>query len=149
MRDPCADRSSTSPSVYYRVKTLWATNACGPLGPTASDAIFAFDLSQVSTWMRTTAGQETKTSRGLDLADFEDCPSDKATKQDFSYVENPGNRCNPRLAFPMAFKQYGYPYWRHCDEYRWGMGVWDPPVYGRLASQLHSRVWLADVTAVL
>lgn len=129
MRSVCTDRRSTSPSVYVRPDTLWATNACGDLGPTATNAIFAYDLIDVATWMPTQGTESIHASHQLYLSDLGTyCPSTEPMEEEASaYLKNEVNRCNPRLAWPMDFERYGYPYWKHCGMYNNRFGVYDPP----------------------
>lgn len=127
-----ANLKSTSPSIYFHLNTLSATNKCGPLGPTASNAIFAYNLNDVSTLKPTPIGVTTEYRREtaqLQLSDLAySCPSTEPTEEEAkSYVQNDVNRCNPRLAWPMDFKRFGYPYWKHCGSHNYKFGVYDPP----------------------
>jgi hypothetical protein len=124
-----------------------AANSCGgtktcQIGPTARDAIFAMNLADVSTLVPTNPGDnaERAHSTQLTLNDLDtDCPQTAdatytgpqkwadAVKEFSSYTKNDFNRCNPRLAIPMAIKQYGYPYWKHCNFLGNKFGWFDPP----------------------
>lgn len=128
--DPVQDFTYTSPSVYFRVDTIHASNACGKLGPTVSNGIFAFDLELVSTMVpHRSNGISTQSVRSLDLSDLEaNCPSTEPTAEEASaYRKNDVNRCNPRLVWPMNMKRFGYPYWKSCMAYHAHLGVYDPP----------------------
>jgi hypothetical protein len=138
---------STSPSVYLIINTLMAGNKCGDekwcqIGPTAKNEIFAMDLTDVSTLVpaRRSNPTERASIAPLTLNDLAtDCPqATEATytgpqkhwelsKNFASYTMDPYNRCNPRLAIPMAIKQYGYPYWNHCNIWGNKFGWFDPP----------------------
>lgn len=128
--DPVQDFTYTSPSVYFRVDTIHASNACGGLGPTVSNGIFAFDLAEVSTMIpHRSNGISTQSVRQLFLSDLEvNCPSTEPTAEEASaYLKNDVNRCNPRLVWPMNMKRFGYPYWKSCMAYHAHLGVYDPP----------------------
>jgi hypothetical protein len=124
-----------------------AANSCGDtktcqIGPTASDIVFAMNLADVSTLVPTNPGDNAERAHRtqLTLNDLgTDCPQTAdatytgpqnwgdAVKEFSSYTKNEFNRCNPRLAIPMAIKQYGYPYWKHCNIWGNEFGWFDPP----------------------
>ena len=124
-----------------------AANKCGDetrcqIGPTARDAIFAMDLTDVKTLVPTDPSKSVSRASlaQLKLNDLAtDCPQTPAATyagpqkhwemaQDYeSYTMDRENRCNPRLAIPMAIKQYGYPYWKHCNFFGNQFGWFDPP----------------------
>ncbi|KAH8892709.1 hypothetical protein GQ53DRAFT_840577 [Thozetella sp. PMI_491] len=127
------DYTFTSPSVYMIINTLHASNECGPLGPAPTSAIFAFDLTDVSTLVPFTdaTAHGRMTSRQLELNDL-----DIGCSQSFDmsqiqtqtyYTEDDAHRCNPRLAIPRDIKRYGYPYWKHCGHVGERFGLFDPP----------------------
>ncbi|KAH8885281.1 hypothetical protein GQ53DRAFT_810258 [Thozetella sp. PMI_491] len=127
------DYTFTSPSVYMIINTLHASNECGPLGPAPTSAIFAFDLTDVSTLVPYTDASETsaQSSRQLHLSDL-----GVGCSQNFNiskiqtqthYTKDAAHRCNPRLAVPIEIKRYGYPYWKHCSNVGYRFGLFDPP----------------------
>ncbi|KAH6967729.1 hypothetical protein BKA56DRAFT_170524 [Ilyonectria sp. MPI-CAGE-AT-0026] len=123
----------TSPSVYIIVSTLYGKNACGTLGPTASRAIFGFDLDQVSTivpYFDTTATYR-RSTRQLYLSDLvTDCEAsyDISTLTTMRHpIKEDDTRCNPSIVMPMAIKSYGNPYWMHCGVNNFKYGLFDPP----------------------
>lgn len=71
------------------VDTLYAANDCWALGPTASNEIFAFNLTDVSTWapiVGHTSASCTLHERQLYLSDLEEsCASYTATTTNTDY----------------------------------------------------------------
>ncbi|OBT68476.1 hypothetical protein VE03_02786 [Pseudogymnoascus sp. 23342-1-I1] len=130
--DSQLDYTFTSPSVYMVVNTIYGWNPCGPLGPTTSNAIFGFDLTDVSTLVPyddETATTRRKT-RQLYLSDLgKDCPAtqDSAAVTNTHPVKNADSRCNPNLIIPPAIKSLGLPYWNHCGNVGNKFGLFDPP----------------------
>ncbi|KAH8680373.1 hypothetical protein BGZ61DRAFT_551219 [Ilyonectria robusta] len=128
-----AGNVDTSPSVYIIVSTLYGKNACGTLGPTASRAIFGFDLDEVSTivpYFDTTATYR-RSTRQLYLSDLvTDCEAsyDISTLTTMRHpIKEDDTRCNPSIVMPMAIKSYGNPYWMHCGVNNFKYGLFDPP----------------------
>ncbi|OBT73715.1 hypothetical protein VF21_07189 [Pseudogymnoascus sp. 05NY08] len=122
----------TSPSVYMVVKTIYGWNPCGPLGPTTSNAIFGFDLTDVSTLVpyadETATGR--RSTRQLYLSDLgKNCPAtqNSAAMTNTHPVKNADSRCNPNLIIPKQIKQIGLPYWNHCGNVGNKFGLFDPP----------------------
>lgn len=123
---------SHSPSVYMVVNTIWGYNECGALGPTTKNAVFGFDLTDVSTLVPYTEEHATyrQSARQLYLSDLDtNCTQtfdgDYATE---TYrMKNQINRCNPSLVIPIQIKRLGYPYWAHCGNVNNRFGLFDPP----------------------
>jgi hypothetical protein len=115
------------------VNTIYARNPCGPLGPSTSREVFAFDLTDVSTLAPYTDATATtrRSTVQLELSDLAtDC--DKTyNRTELATQTHPilddDTRCNPFLAFPPAVKRYGYPYWKHCGIKDNKFGIFDPP----------------------
>ncbi|KAG9254355.1 uncharacterized protein F5Z01DRAFT_102773 [Emericellopsis atlantica] len=131
--DSVNDYTFTSPSVYMVVHTLYAENACGPLGPSTSKAIFDFDLTQVSTLVPYSDETATtrRATRQLYLSDLgTSCQASFNTTELATQtrpVKDEDTRCNPFLVIPMDIKRWGYPYWKHCQIYNNKFGLFDPP----------------------
>ncbi|KAF8849930.1 hypothetical protein BDZ45DRAFT_752265 [Acephala macrosclerotiorum] len=71
-------------------------------------------------------------ARPFALSDLEKCPaysvlSTQGVLTESHPVSNVYNRCNPRMWVPMEFRRVGYPYWMHCGNRNYGVGVFDPP----------------------
>jgi hypothetical protein len=115
------------------IDTIHAKNpGCGPLGPTITNAIFPFDLSEVHTLKPTPFQKIGHTGsyaiEPLVLNDLAtDCPDNQAYLENPKYYTGNVDRCNPRLAFPMNIKRWGYPYWKHCNFHDYRFGIYDPP----------------------
>ncbi len=114
------------------INTLHASNECGPLGPAPTSAVFAFDLTDVSTLVPYTPSQtEPQQTRQLYLSDLGlDCSAKfniSKIETQTHYTKDAGHRCNPRLAVPIQIKRYGYPYWSHCGNVGYAFGLFDPP----------------------
>jgi hypothetical protein len=115
------------------IDTIYGYNTCGPLGPTSSNAIFAFDLTDVSTLVPYAHTTETYRpyTRQLQLSDLgRDCASvsrETAVATKTWGTKSNETRCNPNLIVPAAIKRYGYPYWRHCGNVGNKFGLFDPP----------------------
>lgn len=111
--DPNLGFTFTSPSVYVIAETLWASNECGQVGPTATNMVFPFDLTDVSTIVPATTVQTAGRleTRQLYLSDLAyDCPASATTTYTGYYFQkNEVNRCNPRLVMPKAAKIWGFP----------------------------------------
>ncbi|KAB5542430.1 hypothetical protein GE09DRAFT_1135143, partial [Coniochaeta sp. 2T2.1] len=131
--DAGLDYTFTSPSVYMVIDTIYGYNTCGPLGPTASNAILAFDLTDISTLVPYTLTTETHRpyTRQLHLSDLgRDCASlssEPAVATKTWRSKSDETRCNPSLIVPVAIKRYGYPYWQHCGNVGNKFGLFDPP----------------------
>ncbi|KUJ10113.1 uncharacterized protein LY89DRAFT_740507 [Mollisia scopiformis] len=132
--DPTLSVTLTSPSVYLIVNTLYGYNTCGPLGPNYVSQAFPMALSDVSTLppYADVSATTRAPARPLTLSDLENCPSWSVLKTEGVLTEshpvsNVFNRCNPRLWVPMEFRRVGYPYWMHCGNRNYGVGVFDPP----------------------
>ena len=115
------------------IDTLYGNNPCGPLGPTATSAIFAFDLTDVSTlvpYMDATATTR-RSTRQLYLSDLGvDCSTsfdESSLRSQTHPTKDVANRCNPSLVIPIEIKRYGYPYWKHCGNHGNKFGLFDPP----------------------
>jgi hypothetical protein len=114
------------------VNTIYGWNPCGPLGPTTSNAIFGFDITDVSTLVP--YDDETATTRRatrqLYLSDLgANCPTtqDSAAMTNTHPVKNADVRCNPNLIIPKQIKEIGLPYWNHCGNVGNKFGLFDPP----------------------
>ncbi|RGP59503.1 hypothetical protein FSPOR_11260 [Fusarium sporotrichioides] len=132
-RDTISDYTFTSPSVYMIVNTMYAENPCGPLGPSATREIFAFDLTEVSTLVPYTddVANTRRATRQLHLSDLDTHCTRSFNRSELATQTRPikddDTRCNPFLAVPKKFKEYGYPYWVHCGIKNNKFGVFDPP----------------------
>ncbi|KAF5679202.1 hypothetical protein FHETE_943 [Fusarium heterosporum] len=132
-RDTVSDYTFTSPSVYMIVNTMYAENPCGPLGPSASREIFAFDLTEVSTLVPYTddIASTRRATRQLYLSDLGTHCTRSFNRTELATQTRPtkddDTRCNPFLTVPKKFKEYGYPYWLHCGIKNNRFGVFDPP----------------------
>ncbi|KAI6762416.1 hypothetical protein HG530_008396 [Fusarium avenaceum] len=132
-RDSISDYTFTSPSVYMIVNTMYAENPCGPLGPSASREIFAFDLTEVSTLVPYTddIASTRRATRQLYLSDLGTRCTRSFNRTELATQTRPtkddDTRCNPFLTVPKKFKEYGYPYWLHCGIKNNKFGVFDPP----------------------
>ena len=124
---------STSPSVYMIVNTMYGSNACGPLGPSASREIFSFDLTEVSTLVPYTddIANTRRETRQLYRSDLDTHCTRSFNRSELATQTRPvkGNdtRCNPFLVVPKKFKEYGQPYWLHCGIKDNKFGIFDPP----------------------
>ncbi|KAK6834221.1 hypothetical protein PG987_008915 [Apiospora arundinis] len=106
----------TSPSVYMLIPTIYGTNTVdgGIVQPTATSAIWAFDLSEVSTIV---GGTETKQ---LSLSDLgTDCPQ---TAEQSAIATMTDSRCDPILAAPDKIRAWASPC-AACERF----GLFDPP----------------------
>lgn len=106
----------TSPSVYMLIPTIYGTNTVdgGIVQPTATSAVWGFDLSEVST---IEGGTSTKQ---LSLSDLgTDCPQTAATSEIATMVNS---RCDPILAAPDKIRAWASPC-AACDRF----GLFDPP----------------------
>ncbi|RFN48394.1 hypothetical protein FIE12Z_7354 [Fusarium flagelliforme] len=132
-RDTVSDYTFTSPSVYMIVNTMYGSNACGPLGPSASREIFAFDLTEVSTLVPYTddIANTRRETRQLYLSDLDTHCTRSFNRSELATQTRPvkgdDTRCNPFLTVPKKFKEYGYPYWLHCGIKDNKFGIFDPP----------------------
>ncbi|EXK23944.1 hypothetical protein FOMG_19309 [Fusarium oxysporum f. sp. melonis 26406] len=132
-RDTISDYTFTSPSVYMIVNTMYAENPCGPLGPSASREIFAFDLTEVSTLVPYTdeTASTRRATRQLQLSDLDTHCTRSFNRSELATqtrpLKNDDTRCNPFLTVPKKFKEHGYPYWLHCGIKNNKFGVFDPP----------------------
>jgi hypothetical protein len=114
------------------IDTIYAYNPCGALGPTTSNAILAFDLTDVSTLVPYSKDGATsrQSTRQLYLSDLgtnctQEFDGDIATE---TYrTKNNINRCNPSLVIPAGIKRLGLPYWNHCGNVENKFGLFDPP----------------------
>jgi hypothetical protein len=104
------------------INTLSAYNPCGQLGPTYTDLVFAFDLTEVFTF-QPYADATVQTREGppqqLTLADLAtNCPKDAKPEAtmlttingvviDEHPVANTFDRCNPALSMPDAMRSVG------------------------------------------
>lgn len=114
------------------VNTIYGWNPCGALGPTTSNAIFAFDLTDVSTLVPYTDETATyrRSTRQLYLSDLGiNCPAtqNSALATNTHPVKNDDVRCNPNLIIPPQIKSLGLPYWNHCGNVGNKFGLFDPP----------------------
>lgn len=115
------------------VNTIYGWNPCGPLGPTTTDAIFAFDLTDVSTLVPYTDVSATsrRSTRQLHLSDLAlDCSTAMDTSSlatNTHPMKNDDVRCNPALIIPPEIKSIGLPYWQHCGNVGNRFGLFDPP----------------------
>ncbi|KAE8444955.1 hypothetical protein EG329_014082 [Mollisiaceae sp. DMI_Dod_QoI] len=116
------------------VNTLYGYNTCGPLGPNYVSQAFPMALSDVSTLPPYADASVTTRdpARQLTLSDLENCEhytsvQTEGVLTDDHPVSNAYNRCNPRLWVPLEFRRVGYPYWMHCGNRNYGVGVFDPP----------------------
>ncbi|OBT53332.1 hypothetical protein VE04_06479 [Pseudogymnoascus sp. 24MN13] len=130
--DSQLDYTFTSPSVYMVVNTIYGWNPCGPLGPTTSNGIFGFDLTDVSTLVPYDDMTATtrRATRQLYLSDLgKNCPTTENSEAmtNTHPVKNADSRCNPNLVIPKAIKQMGLPYWNHCGNVGNKFGLFDPP----------------------
>ncbi|KFZ23355.1 hypothetical protein V502_02165 [Pseudogymnoascus sp. VKM F-4520 (FW-2644)] len=130
--DSQLDYTFSSPSVYMVVNTIYGWNPCGPLGPTTSNAIFAFDITDVSTLVPYADETATtrRSTRQLYLSDLgTNCPAtqDSAAVTNTHPVKNADSRCNPNLIIPPQIKGIGMPYWNHCGNVGNKFGLFDPP----------------------
>lgn len=130
--DSKLDYTFTSPFVYMVVNTIYGWNSCGPLGPTTSNAIFAFNITDVSTLVPYTDETATtrRSTRQLYLSDLgKNCPAtqDSAAATNTHPVKNADSRCNPNLIIPPQIKRIGMPYWNHCGNVGNKFGLFDPP----------------------
>ncbi|KFZ14262.1 hypothetical protein V502_06154 [Pseudogymnoascus sp. VKM F-4520 (FW-2644)] len=126
------DYTFSSPSVYMVVNTIYGWNPCGPLGPTTSNAIFAFDITDVSTLVPYDDETATtrRSTRQLYLSDLgKNCPAtqDSDAVTNTHPVKNADSRCNPNLIIPVEIKRMGTPYWNHCGNVGNKFGLFDPP----------------------
>ncbi|KAJ4251817.1 hypothetical protein NW762_011114 [Fusarium torreyae] len=112
---------------------MYAENPCGPLGPSASREIFAFDLTEVSTLVPYTdeTASTRRATRQLHLSDLDTHCTRSFNRSELATQTRPlkddDTRCNPFLTVPKKFKEYGYPYWLHCGIKNNKFGVFDPP----------------------
>lgn len=116
------------------VNTLYGWNACGPLGPSTSRAIFGFDLTEVSTLAPYTDESVTtrRDPKQLQLSDLgTHCTRTSYNKTELATQTHPmdgdDTRCNPFLVVPIQAKRFGYPYWKHCGVAHNKFGLFDPP----------------------
>jgi len=115
------------------VNTMYGGNACGPLGPSASREIFAFDLTEVSTLVPYTddIANTRRETRQLYLSDLDTHCTRSFNRSELATQTRPvkgdDTRCNPFLTVPKKFKEYGYPYWLHCGIKDNKFGIFDPP----------------------
>ncbi|KAK8034821.1 hypothetical protein PG993_009816 [Apiospora rasikravindrae] len=108
--------SVTSPSVYMLIPTIYGTNTIDGaiVQPTATSAIWAFDLSEVSTIVGGTATQQ------LSLKDLgTDCPQTAEASAIATMVDS---RCDPILAAPEKIRAWASPC-AACERF----GLFDPP----------------------
>lgn len=115
------------------INTVYGWNRCGPLGPTSSNAVFAFDITDVFTLVPYTdmAATTRRSTRQLDLSDLgTHCTSayNISSIQTLTHpLKNDADRCNPNMIIPHAIKLYGLPYWNHCGNVGNKFGLFDPP----------------------
>ncbi|KAK8012302.1 hypothetical protein PG991_009677 [Apiospora marii] len=106
----------TSPSVYMLIPTIYGTNTVdgGIVQPTATSAVWGFDLSEVSTIEGGTATKQ------LSLSDLgTDCPQTAAASEIATMVDS---RCDPILAAPDKIRAWASPC-AACERF----GLFDPP----------------------
>ncbi|KAK7953558.1 hypothetical protein PG996_014450 [Apiospora saccharicola] len=106
----------TRPSVYMLIPTIYGTNTIdgATVAPSATSAIWAFDLSEVSTIEGGTATKQ------LSLSDLgTDCPQTAAASEIATMTNS---RCDPILAAPDKIRAWASPC-AACDRF----GLFDPP----------------------
>ena len=101
--------SRTSPSVYYVIDVISATNSCGQLiGPPITNYVHAYDLTDVSTlqpfendWVTTRMGDPQQ----LELSDLHSgCPIVRASDVPWDNHNTNKDGCNPVLEFNIDLK---------------------------------------------
>ncbi|KAK8136710.1 hypothetical protein PG984_004650 [Apiospora sp. TS-2023a] len=106
----------TRPSVYMLIPTIYGINTIdgATVAPSATSAIWAFDLSEVSTIEGGTATKQ------LSLSDLgTDCPQTAAASEIATMTNS---RCDPILAAPDKIRAWASPC-AACDRF----GLFDPP----------------------
>lgn len=108
--------TSTSPSVYMVINTIYGYNSLGRAGPAASSPIFALDINQVSSIV---PGEQA--TRQLELSDLgTDCPH--SLDPSVIATKAPDGRCDPSLVAPDVVKSWALPC-NACGKF----GLFDPP----------------------
>ncbi|ESZ97341.1 hypothetical protein SBOR_2271 [Sclerotinia borealis F-4128] len=135
------DITMTSPSVYFAINTMKATDLCGKqVGPTIKNYAVGYDVTDVYT-MQPFANTKVKTRMGdpkqLQLSDLRtDCPQTTILPEDiFDYLETnhvvlgEDSRCNPILSWPTDLRLAAGEFWTTCGRH-WGgkLGIFDPPI---------------------
>ncbi|KAB8304448.1 hypothetical protein EYC80_003843 [Monilinia laxa] len=131
----------TSPSVYFAINTMKATDLCGKqVGPTIKNYAVGYDVTDVYT-LQPYANTKVKTRMGdpkqLRLSDLRtDCPQTTILPEDmFDYLETnhvvlgQDSQCNPILSWPTDLRLAAGDFWTTCGRHWVGkLGIFDPPI---------------------
>ncbi|KAK9419013.1 hypothetical protein SUNI508_07534 [Seiridium unicorne] len=113
--DTALDYTFTSPSVYMVINSIFGYNSLGLAGPSATNAIFALDLDEVSTIVPGVSA-----TRQLTLNDLgTDCPQSAEPSAILTMTDA---HCDPTLVAPDVVKSWASPC-NACGRF----GLFDPP----------------------
>ncbi|KAK9771686.1 hypothetical protein SCAR479_11615 [Seiridium cardinale] len=113
--DTALDYTFTSPSVYMVINSIFGYNSLGLAGPSATNAIFALDLDEVSTIVPGVSA-----TRQLTLNDLgTDCPQSAEPSAILTMTDA---HCDPTLVAPDVVKSWASPC-NACGKF----GLFDPP----------------------
>ncbi|RDW58747.1 hypothetical protein BP6252_13223 [Coleophoma cylindrospora] len=132
---PDLQLTMTSPSVYIVVKTVYATNPCGQVGPTYKQGVVSIHPTNLKTVVPypTTHATASRATVAMDFNDLANCPKNMPTPVGWNIGRPTAGayaRCHPDLDWDLTYKhQLGGGYWGgDCARTGpAGHGLFDPP----------------------